>query len=269
MLQSLLPDRIYLPHPNDLNDDHWATNAFLILTLESLQSEGRSICLGDVELWTYVIHRHYWPLPRGKNLGQLLEPPRSLASLDTQWHSVELTSAQIQRKYEAIRFYKTQQKLINGHLLTFARRNELFGWVPTLELIRSELLFRESSMGNLVARAHGYDGIQQVQLVRDDETLRIEVQMVLSLRANHEISLRSRPASALGSLLTLKTQRDRLYLNGEALEGRFRYQRTARSANFELPLEIWGGTEKILFSIGVFSSTRRLGQSAYRLIKLV
>jgi LmbE family N-acetylglucosaminyl deacetylase len=270
LLQSLLPDRIYLPHPNDLNEDHWAANVFIILALESLQSEARATGFSAIELWSYVIHRNYWPLPRGKNCDLILEPPRSLASLDTEWHSVELTSAQTQRKQEAIRFYKTQQKLINGHLVTFARRNELFGRVPTLELTRSPLVYRESSLESLAARARGYDGMQQIRFGRhDDETLQVEVQFVRPLRGHHEFSLSVRSASALNSLLTLKTQRDRLYLNGRLLKNCVRYQRSSRSANFELPLEMWGVSEKILFSIGVFSSTRRLGQSAYRLIKLV
>ncbi len=124
------PATVYFPHPNDLHYDHWASHSFLTLVLEALRRRGE-MC---PELWTYVVHRGRWPLPRGKFLSAVLPPPPALAGLDTNWRALPLTPEERERKFHAILRHKSQLRYMRRYLVSFARSNELFGRVPRLGL---------------------------------------------------------------------------------------------------------------------------------------
>ncbi len=130
VLRWAAPATVYLPHPNDLHYDHWASHSFLALVLEGLRRRGEL----SPKLWTYVVHRGRWPLPRGKFLNAPLPPPPAMAGLDTVWRALPLSAEERERKFHAIMRHKSQLRYMRRYLVSFARSNELFGQVPRLDL---------------------------------------------------------------------------------------------------------------------------------------
>ncbi len=121
------PTDIYLPHPWDNHPDHYATYCFVAAAVEQLREEGYS---KPVRLHTYLVHRGDWPTPKGNHPDDPLAPPYALAKSVTRWSSLALSPEVTYLKRSAIREYKTQTAMERGFLLSFARRNEIFGDVP-------------------------------------------------------------------------------------------------------------------------------------------
>lgn len=116
------PNIIYLPHPKDRHGDHQAT---YLLTQTALSTPELGTHNSHTELRHYLIHYGAWPLPAGKYPQRRLLPPKALRT-GTAWLEHELRPEQIERKYQAIRCYRSQTQYIEDHLLSFVRRNELF-----------------------------------------------------------------------------------------------------------------------------------------------
>lgn len=121
IVRSEQPEIIYLPHPRDRHGDHRATYAFAQIALANTSIRPQQRC--------YLIHYGVWPLPAGKHLQRDLLPPRALRR-DAEWLLHELRPEQVALKYRAILCYRTQTKYLEEHLLSFARRNELFALDP-------------------------------------------------------------------------------------------------------------------------------------------
>jgi LmbE family N-acetylglucosaminyl deacetylase len=117
ILERERPEVIYLPHPRDRHSDHRAT----YLLARAVLQRG--------ELRHYLIHYGAWPLPAGKYPQRRLLPPRALRD-GAAWLEHELRPDQIERKYHAVRCYRSQTQYIEDHLLSFVRRNELFDLSP-------------------------------------------------------------------------------------------------------------------------------------------
>jgi LmbE family N-acetylglucosaminyl deacetylase len=118
ILERERPEVIYLPHPRDRHSDHRAT----YLLARAVLQRG--------ELRHYLIHYGAWPLPAGKYPQRRLLPPRALRH-GAAWLEHELRPDQIERKYQAVRCYRSQTQYIEDHLLSFVRRNELFDLHPS------------------------------------------------------------------------------------------------------------------------------------------
>lgn len=121
------PTDIYLPHPCDNHPDHYATYCFVAAAVEQLRAEGVET---GMRLHTYLVHRGDWPTPKGDHSADPLSPPYALAKTKSQWRSLPLSSAVAVTKRSAIKEYKTQTAIERGFLMSFARRNEIFGAVP-------------------------------------------------------------------------------------------------------------------------------------------
>jgi LmbE family N-acetylglucosaminyl deacetylase len=115
------PQLIYLPHPRDRHGDHQAVSLFVHAVVHELGLAP--------QLRHYLIHYGAWPLPLGRCFDKPLVPPRSMRD-HTHWLVHELRPHQIERKYQAIRCYRTQTQYIEDHLLSYVRRNELFDLSP-------------------------------------------------------------------------------------------------------------------------------------------
>ncbi|MBI1743050.1 PIG-L family deacetylase [Candidatus Acetothermia bacterium] len=272
LFQTLRPDRIYLPHPNDLHSDHWATHAFALYALEQLrESTHVSQQPDDENLFAYLIHYNYWPLPGGKNLHRALTPPRSMKTLDTAWLTADLKRVEVERKYRAIQFYKTQMKLIDDHLVNFARRNELFGRVPTLHLAHDStqpLVYSEVPPHSVWSRLRQYNEIREIGWHGGDKRLVCEVQFFNTLRSQSEVRLHIKPIRKKLQNVLVSLRKGRLYLNGQLTDDRFCFTGYARSLTLQVPLEILGNARKILLGIEIHRSKKLVGRSAYRLIVL-
>lgn len=116
------PTKIFVTLPADTNVDHRAYYLFLQIALWDLDGK-----IPNTELYPYIIHVVGWPLPLGYHPELSLDIPEKLSGANLNWQIVDLDSNEIEKKKEAIGYYKSQNAYNPEYLCTFARKNELFG----------------------------------------------------------------------------------------------------------------------------------------------
>ena len=127
ILWEFKPTRVVVSHPLDNNPDHRAFYLFLKVALWDL---GPRIL--TPEIYSYLIHESGWPLPRGFHPDLRLAPSDQHKNSDLRWFDFDLTAEQVEKKREAISFYRTQIEYNPPYLFTFARKNELFSDYPPI-----------------------------------------------------------------------------------------------------------------------------------------
>lgn len=125
-MNEVKPTDIYVTHPNDDHPDHAAASVFVRTALEQLRSQGVAWAQ-NAHLHYYLVHRGDWPVPQGLHEDVGLPPPAQMVSLDTHWEELPLSKRDTQKKYAAIKRYRTQTELTGRFLYSFVRKNELFG----------------------------------------------------------------------------------------------------------------------------------------------
>ncbi len=133
ILLSFKPTKIFVTLPVDTNVDHRSIFLFLQVALWDLKG-----VIPEAQVFPYLIHRVGWPRPRGFHPELSLDPPADLANSQISWYKLELSADEINKKKEAISFYRTQIECAPAYLYTFARKNELFGRYPVIVLKDSE-----------------------------------------------------------------------------------------------------------------------------------
>jgi LmbE family N-acetylglucosaminyl deacetylase len=126
ILRSVHPTDVFITHPSDDHPDHSAASSFVTLALQQLKAEDKGQ-VADCKLHYYLVHRGDWPAPQGLYKEDALVPPSEMMSLDTSWRSLPLTEQQVDRKAKSILDYASQTAVMKRFLISFARRNELFG----------------------------------------------------------------------------------------------------------------------------------------------
>ncbi|MCX5711904.1 MAG: PIG-L family deacetylase [Candidatus Omnitrophica bacterium] len=129
VLMDYKPNKIFVSHPADTNPDHRAYYLFLEIALADLER-----FIGKPQVYSYLVHSYGWPVPRHYHPQLFLEPPKQFQNSPVKWNSYELTAEELNKKYMAILSYKTQTASSAFYLLSFARRNELFGSYPEARL---------------------------------------------------------------------------------------------------------------------------------------
>ena len=125
-MQAEQPTDIYVTHPNDDHPDHAAASVFVRTALEQLRTSG-TVWAQTAHLHYYLVHRGDWPTPQGLHENAALLPPGPMATLDTHWTALPLSRRDTQKKYTAIKRYRSQVEASSRFLYSFARQNELFG----------------------------------------------------------------------------------------------------------------------------------------------
>jgi LmbE family N-acetylglucosaminyl deacetylase len=125
------PNKIFVSHPADTNPDHKALYLFLQIALRDLNKK-----ISDPHVYPYLIHCVGWPIPRHYHPELSLEPPKQFSKSQIKWLEFSLTPEQLNKKYQTILSYKSQTESSAFYLLSFARKNELFGDYPEIELQR-------------------------------------------------------------------------------------------------------------------------------------
>ena len=123
------PNKIFVSHPGDTNVDHKALYLFLQIALLDLQDK-----IPAPKVYPYLVHCLGWPLPRHYHPELSLNPPRQFQGSSINWVKFELTPEQLEKKNRAILCYRSQTRTSAFYLLSFARKNELFGDYPEVEL---------------------------------------------------------------------------------------------------------------------------------------
>lgn len=137
VLRDTKPTDVYITHPSDDHPDHTAASSFVTLAMEEVKREDTD-WTRKCNLHYYIVHRGDWPAPQGLNKTDALVPPNDMAALDTHWSSRPLSEEQISRKEKSILTYSSQTSVMKKFLLSFARRNELFGSLDPATVPRVE-----------------------------------------------------------------------------------------------------------------------------------
>ena len=116
------PTRIFVSSPVDLNKDHRALYLFLKISLWNLEGK-----ISEPEVFSYIVHSYSWPLPKGNYPNLQMTIPPKLTGKEISWYSLDLTNDEVNTKYKAILLYKSQIEYKPAFLISFARKNELFG----------------------------------------------------------------------------------------------------------------------------------------------
>lgn len=129
------PTKIFCSHPADVNVDHKSLYLFLQIALRDLRKQ-----IPRPKVYPYLIHYLGWPKPRHYHPELDLEAPDSLADSRIKWLKLSLTPQELELKHQAVLCYKSQTKTSAFYLLSFARKNELFGDYPDIELTGKDSL---------------------------------------------------------------------------------------------------------------------------------
>ncbi len=135
------PNKIFVSHPADANVDHKALYLFLQIALQDLK--GR---IGQPKVYPYLVHCLGWPLPRHYHSDLALEPPKQFQDTQINWSKFTLSKQQLENKHKAILCHKSQTESSAFYLLSFARRNELFGDYPDINLGEWQFLLDQGAM---------------------------------------------------------------------------------------------------------------------------
>ena len=131
VLVSFEPTVVFVTAPFDLNPDHQA--AYLYLQVALMNLRGR---FAPPALYVYLVHAHQWPEPKRFLPEQPLPVPTHIDwAPHVRWNSFELTTAEVQKKSETLRKYKSQLSFKKNFLLAFARRNELYAEYPYEKIV--------------------------------------------------------------------------------------------------------------------------------------
>jgi len=135
ILRDYKPNKIFVSHPADANVDHKAFYLFLQIALRDLKKE-----IPQPRIYPYLVHCVGWPLPRHYHPWLNLNPPRFFSGSQAEWVKFDLTPEQIDKKHQAVLSYRSQTSSSAFYLLAFARKNELFGDYPAIELRKEQRL---------------------------------------------------------------------------------------------------------------------------------
>ncbi len=128
------PTIVIAPHEKDHHPDHKYAFKFIVKALKELY--GGTSGKEPPVILTYLVHYPHYPVPRGLKRGRSLLPPLS-SSFEMMWFQLPLGKDEQDRKYEAIRLYRSQLKLpeLRKLMYSFARENELFEQVDFLDAL--------------------------------------------------------------------------------------------------------------------------------------
>lgn len=129
LLEQEEPTDVYVTHPSDDHPDHSAASSFVALALRELSARNLPWAR-SCRMHYYLVHRGDWPVPQGFDKREPLVPPGEMAGLDTEWRSLPLEPAEVDRKAKAILAYASQTAVMKRFLVSFARTSEVFGDMP-------------------------------------------------------------------------------------------------------------------------------------------
>ncbi len=186
VLRQERPTIIVTHHPADTHRDHWAAGAFVAAALEQLTLR-QEPWTKTVRVWHYLVHHGIWPRPGAYAPDLYLTPPPELAAAGPGWAQYPIGRADEDAKRLAILEYRSQVHLMRAYMLSFVRRNELFGLPPQIQppwlegkglaLVTSEAwarlppLMRVPLGGSVLHAAEGSAKLDSVALARDSTRL--------------------------------------------------------------------------------------------------
>jgi len=277
VLLELKPTILVYPHPNDVHPDHYATNAFVDYTLQELRDEGSPFAT-QVRRYLYLVHRGDWPAPKGLHLATALVPPGPLVHTDTAWFAFQLDPDSSWAKYQAILRYRSQVRLMQRYLESFARKNDLLGTMPAkaiplvaagaLQAGRASAawtnvtpLITDPTADTLTRQLEGSADLTDLRVATDGETLflRLEARRPVSSRVSYLIRFRTLAPGPPGARarrgqveLTLRPSFAPRLTGGAGSAAHVRYAVADGGLEASLPLADLGGPRELFVSAESF-----------------
>ncbi|MCX5709472.1 MAG: PIG-L family deacetylase [Candidatus Omnitrophica bacterium] len=279
------PNKIFVSHPSDVNGDHKAAYLFLQVALADLDKEVRK-----PKIYPYLIHYVGWPLPKNYHPGLDLNPPAQLNHSEIDWVKLKLSSAEVEKKHQALLAYRSQTESSAFYLLSFVRSNELFGDYGEVDIIREHPslkkvsysglsnLFREYRDNNMYLPEKGASEEEhgQVSFAVADKMLLIRMQKSKEIRRffNFQVYLfgysRKVPFSAMPKIRILCKRNNVKVLSGRhpvSSQGAV-LERDKAGAVLKIPMSLLGEPDFILTSIKAFGSTFSFDTTGFRRLNI-
>ena len=179
VIREFRPTKIFISHPADRNSDHRALYLFTRVALWNLEKELKP------QVYPYLIHFPRWPRPAGDHPSEPSVPPKDLQR-HSQWRRFLLTPVEVERKKRALQAHQTQFRYNRRALLSFVRRNELFGESPEVDLHAGD-----SPVGLTVRRPPKSEasGFQSKFVWLEENNLVLEIEFSHPLEENVYVSL--------------------------------------------------------------------------------
>ncbi|MBN1794189.1 MAG: PIG-L family deacetylase [Candidatus Omnitrophica bacterium] len=133
IIREFRPTKIFVSHPADHNPDHRSLYLFTRVALWGLEDEIRP------EIYPYLVHFKKWPTPYGYRPDAELLPP-ALFAHKAEWHILPLSGEEVTNNYSAIQKHRSQYEVNKKYLLSFIRRNGLYGDFSAVRLRSKEEL---------------------------------------------------------------------------------------------------------------------------------
>lgn len=161
------PNKIFVSHPADTNGDHRSLSLFLSVALWGLEGK-----IPPPRIYVYLVHHTEWPLPRKYHPDLKLEVPEDLSNFG-RWAEFTLLPEAVEKKHYAILGYKSQTESSAFYLFSFARRNELFQLLPSLNINAAPEFNSISSAGYAIKE--GYLEIYSIHPSDNHDVSRMQV----------------------------------------------------------------------------------------------
>ncbi|MGC9031666.1 MAG: PIG-L deacetylase family protein, partial [Minisyncoccia bacterium] len=118
ILKEINPTKIFVSSNFDLNVDHRAYFNFVNLAILDLYENKQP------DIYYYLVHFKNWPYPSGNRPEKILTIPENLKYLE--WYEIQLDENKINKKYEALKQFKSQIVVRKNWFFSFLRKNEIF-----------------------------------------------------------------------------------------------------------------------------------------------
>lgn len=143
IIKNINPEKIFIVDAIDIHNDHWAAYCFSIASVLGLMTEKKDF---NPEIYTYIIHFNNFPYPKGYDKLEKLIPNNIMKKYNNTFQIYPLSKKEIDLKEKAILKYETQLPLMKDYLLSFVRKNEIFGKPLTTSLNGNKALEIKDSL---------------------------------------------------------------------------------------------------------------------------
>lgn len=266
VLRQYKPTKIFVTNPVDTNRDHRALYLFLQVALWSTEKD-----IPAPKVYPYVIHSYNWPIPHNYHPELFVSIPKSLKDSNIRWISHKLSNDEVEKKYEAICMYKSQCAVSAFYLKSFARRNELFGEYPPLELANMEGIPEKSrfkvaaTFGGRTIAYGRLNGDLVVNMFIKENSGKARGFYVNLAGYNPDIDFSQMPKIRVDVHEDSMSVLDR----GKPLDStEVTVENKENSITVKIPLKTLGNPKQILASVNTYTANFSSDLNAWRVIKL-
>ena len=267
ILLGIKPTKIFSTGSYDKNVDHRALYNFLRCALLNLKSKI------SPEVYVYLVHFEKWPFPYEFNPGLSLFPPSALDNL--KWYNLKLGKEEIEKKYNSIKFFKSQIFLKKKWFFSFARENEIFYQENEEEIKDGFVLSYESEKEAEFKNRENISIPYNIFLIGKEEG--IEVQLIQKKRFLRPVNYifyfygwrKDIPFPDMPKVkISLRKRREILKIENSTIYERLKYEKEKRKITFRVNWITLGRPQYLFFSTEVKTGGITYDFIPWKLIKI-